>query len=863
MSKRARSPSPMPRSFLKAAENSFSSSSMSTTQAPAKTSARHGVPNMQQSHQTEDAVRSRVVDEDRTVYSADSVRSQRDNTKRKDISDLFPFQEIFLRILSFLSPSELAQIQRVSKYWGRMSVDPQLWKRLYLARYPHPHHSRLLYTPSSSSVSAGTPRTPRPLRPIARLPSRAFPPPSPKRSPSISEGTLTPTPSKRESGRHGGRGGTGAPSEEVGHGVRNDGVDWKLMLRLGTNWSNGNALSQSTITLPPSPSPSLPGSTASVPFLELPPSAGHRHHHTPDQGQTEQFIALSPSFIFISSPLSPLVRVHSVTSHSNPTASSPVKHSIPLGIIPPPPGWSNPHRPDNVTAIVADQSVVTTDDTDLANQPGGSLPARIVVFYQSGGFVLLTISAQGGALSSGIKWKRESIHPPHTRPHSIKRRATAHQPLDGDPVVLAALHFPVLISCTRNFHLSVYTFPDLSSDSATTAGTTAPKHLKTLHSEVSFHPAALSLFPSPTAQGDPYDLSPRHLSQERDESDHFRAALTYCTPLYPSSWTVAVQELSISQNLGEVRSGDAYHVGRSGENGDTDEDETIVWPRKIRPIVGVKGKATGVGSDGRWCVLSGEESQIQVYSLPHHSRRHDDAITNDELDVTYRKGRVRDEEDVNQPIVHSQTLLAHSTEITSLALSSGRCVSGGRDGRVLVWELDQEVDADETELQIGGKNLDVAGRLGRTVGYVEVKAGGRRSTWRGAAGPQPAVAAYADDDSSSEAGNDEDDTIQHFSNNKANGRGRTSLPHPQAISSAARSLFLPRPPTNYVEFSHSRRDGHGYEDVKPAIRHLVFDEEKIVGLVRTGYDTESTAIGSASATEAGAGEVMKVWNFSG
>jgi len=24
--------------------------------------------------------------------------------------------------------------------------------------------------------------------------------------------------------------------EEVGYGVRNDGVDWKMMLRLGTNW---------------------------------------------------------------------------------------------------------------------------------------------------------------------------------------------------------------------------------------------------------------------------------------------------------------------------------------------------------------------------------------------------------------------------------------------------------------------------------------------------------------------------------------------------------------------------------------------------------------------------------------------------
>jgi hypothetical protein len=27
-----------------------------------------------------------------------------------------------------------------------------------------------------------------------------------------------------------------ALQDEVGYGVRNDGVDWKVMLRLGTNW---------------------------------------------------------------------------------------------------------------------------------------------------------------------------------------------------------------------------------------------------------------------------------------------------------------------------------------------------------------------------------------------------------------------------------------------------------------------------------------------------------------------------------------------------------------------------------------------------------------------------------------------------
>jgi hypothetical protein len=207
---------------------------------------------------------------------------------RHTISDLFPYQELLMRILSFLTPTELALMQGVSKYWAKMSLDPQvsitlslvyfcpladlvsgvlnnldwwysqLWKRLYLcklyinavifrqlmdavARYPHPHHSRLIYKSQASSTPS------RSLRPIARLPSRAFPPPSPTRSASATP-IAHPAPSPAGPGPDPPRllQGIGRarplatdssiPTGEVGYGVRNDGVDWKMMFRLGTNW---------------------------------------------------------------------------------------------------------------------------------------------------------------------------------------------------------------------------------------------------------------------------------------------------------------------------------------------------------------------------------------------------------------------------------------------------------------------------------------------------------------------------------------------------------------------------------------------------------------------------------------------------
>ncbi|WWC95525.1 hypothetical protein V866_002390 [Kwoniella sp. B9012] len=760
---------------------------------PSSSKRYHGPPSSQTSHH---------------VPNISSGASGESSTKRS-IADLFPFQEIFLRILSFLPPNDLAMVQRVNRYWGKMSVDPQLWKRLYLARYPHPHHSRLIYHNSASSpaseiekeVNVSSPRTPRSLRPIARLPSRAFPPPSPKRSPSFSHGRLTPsssaTPIRTEGTGHAtplssrvdkGKGRQTVDDDEVGHGIRNDGVDWKLMLRLGTNWSNGNALSQSTIPLPPSPSPSVHSDSA-VPPLTLSPTAVSSSRNS---STSEQYVALSPSYIFISSPLSPLVQVHSSTSHGQP-----------LGIIPPPPGWSNPKRPDNVTCIVSDQSVIPIDDGH-----GETLPARMTVFYQSGGFVVLTISPS--IVGKGISWKRDFISPPNNRPRSIRRRATTYEAAEGDTVVLATLHWPILISCTRDFNLSVYSLTP-SNISGDINQIPRPRHLQTLKSEVSYHPANLTLFPTSPSSTDYDHLDKQSIQEEKNEHNHFKASLTYCTPLYPSSWTIAVQEFSIDNQHEMVERGDSFHVGRHDDEGQ-DQDE-IIWPKRIKPLIGVRGKAVGIGSDGRWCILVGErENKIQVFSLPHHHEAENH--TESSSSMLERKKKLK--RDIDHPITHSQTLISsNSSDITSLAINSGRCVSSNRDGKLLVWELDEHHVYEEN--------------VGKTVGYVEVKKGGRRqSVWKGPTGPRP-----SHDLDLEEEGEEE----------------MREWPHPQSISSAARALFLPRPPIG-MDLKHA-------EEVvsQPPIRHLTFDEEKIVGVVKASHNGG----GGGSGVEE---EVMKVWSFS-
>jgi hypothetical protein len=48
------------------------------------------------------------------------------NIAPASVRSVFAYDEIFLRIMSFLSPTDLAVAQGVSKQWARISLDPQV-----------------------------------------------------------------------------------------------------------------------------------------------------------------------------------------------------------------------------------------------------------------------------------------------------------------------------------------------------------------------------------------------------------------------------------------------------------------------------------------------------------------------------------------------------------------------------------------------------------------------------------------------------------------------------------------------------------------------------------------------------------------
>lgn len=496
------------------------------------------------------------------------------------------------------------------------------------------------------------------------------------------------------------------------------------MVRELTDRSNGAVLAEARVPLPPSPSR----------------DSDHPAHPTPSEtpSYAEHRLALFPSFICTSNPASPLVHVYT----SLPTSPAP-----PLGIVPPPPGWSSPHRPDTVTAIAADQSVSPRD-------AASHLPARLVIMYASGGFAVVRLRIA----DERLHWSRESVWTSRTRPPRLHSHSHAG---NGDPVVLASMYYPALVACTKGFVLSVFSLEGAE-----------PVLLRTLRSDVSFHPAALAVYP-------PSETVANRGTDKAGPKGSFRAALTYSAPVYPASWTVAVQELLVDIPRRDVERTETITLNLTPDG---------TWPRRLTPLAGVRGRAVGVGSDGRWCVLAGDDAVIYVYALP---------------DSDERTG-----------IKHAQTLLAPSTGVASLALQGGKCVIGGRDGRVLVWDLDEAVDLLQEE-------EEAEARVGR-VAAVEVKRGGRR---------RPASDPLLEENAVEEG-------------EEAEEGGRLPLPHPTAISRVARGLFLATPPATLPPAIEKRSVAGDEEDGSPAIRQLAFDEEKIVGLV-----------------DGPAGDVMRVWSF--
>ncbi|GHJ85118.1 hypothetical protein NliqN6_1520 [Naganishia liquefaciens] len=796
-------------------------------------------------------------------------------TRYSHLRKVFDYPEVFLNILSFLTATDLAQFERVNRYWKRICTDQWLWKRIYLARYPYPTGRQQRILESSSNSSQIAPQ-------LAGLSQSLSSDEDVTSVQSSIIGLDRLSPDENHSQRHTAHYSSASLSQQddiESQPFSRPRIDWKLLTKIGTNWETGTA-AQYSLSPSPSPAPgfarrhpSTVGDTPTKVSRHLPPGLSDAPRPIPAVGSTStpreahrdgrHLLELSPSFIFVSYPDSPLLHVHSSQSDIE-VHGEQAKQDLPLALIPPPPGWSSPSRPDYITCIKVDSN------DPIAQAPSSTRrgPVRLVVFYLSGGFVVLSVNLDSApALTSRkprVMWTRLVVYAPTDVSRRARRSAYSRQ--RGDSTVLCELQSPVLVSCTERFYISVWRLPDLDADVSTMDAAAAhrrPILLQTLHSPVSFHPAALSLKHLPRNDKELDGGDARKESRNRPEA--YRASLAYSVPLYPERWTAAVQDINITIPLddasGNVECGECLHVARSVMPGTKFLRNR--WPLLPRSeIVGVKGdRAIGIGLGDTCCVLAGSDNQIQVYQLPDRSPEQDTAASN-RWQPPHTASATRRE------IRHAQTLLAHSSAITAIALNDGRCVSAGNDGRILVWQVDRAADvlpAEGGELEAEeAEELDQGGWVSvRPVSSCKSAEYGSGPTWSHVEVRTPRKSGPAD--ASQRKRRNMDPPASPLARPIASSSSTTlhqqflpvpPVTHPLSLASAARE-YLISPGVSKISTDPAERRAQEEERASRIVEQLAFNEERIVGLVR-GREGSIAVKGEVARS---ANSVIKVWSF--
>ncbi|KAJ9098173.1 hypothetical protein QFC21_004502 [Naganishia friedmannii] len=684
-------------------------------------------------------------------------------------------------------------------------------------------------------------------------------------------------------------------------------IDWKLLTKIDTNWATGTA---GQYSLSPSPSPA-PSASRRAHLQDTPTKRfqqdgstvihatqmGNSRNASDSQMQRQgerHLLALSSPFIFVAYPSSPLLHVHASNQSLPDTATSkdgPAPQNPPLALIPPPPGWSSLSRPDLITCIKVD-----SNDSAVSDGKHGH-PVKIAVFYQSGGFVILCVKPQSVPASSlatqalpRITWSRVLVHKPSSGP-SRSRRSVFHARAQGDPVVVAELHSPILVSCSRKFYISIWQLPEPAVAEPRAAESHPPSQvnedavlLKTLYSPVSFHPATLSL----------RGIVARNLEEENENDDwesaqvprnqsprYYRASLAYAVPLYPERWTLAIQDFDISLTgtctanepfgavSGQVEVGDGFHVGRSSSSGSY--RLPLRWPlRPTSEIVGVKGdSAIGIGLDENFAVLAGSDNQIQVYKLPQRSS----SISHSSPSIAANGAVVDHPHDANslrRELTHVQTLLAHSSAITAIALENGRCVSAGNDEKILVWNVDREANIVPADDGAGFEleEMEPADLLG---GWTVVPTTGDQTSQRTDGAKWSHVEVRSRKQTSTTP--NRPDAIRHLKDVHSEGTAQVSLlsstgslhqqilpmppvTHPLSLASAAREC-LPIPRSRSDKNNTNDNEAYQVNGGNRVVEQLAFNEDRIVGLVRPKDEGVGERMISSN-TEEG---VIKVWTF--
>lgn len=318
---------------------------------------------------------------------------------------------------------------------------------------------------------------------------------------------------------------------------------------------------------------------------------------------------------------------------------------------------------------------IRLDDRALKNE--GTTSLRLAVFYSTGQFSLFRLRLP--STTSLFSFDEVYAHLPLATIGPLSSTV--------DPVALARFHSPLLATCSRSFVLRFWRIEERD-------GISAVEEIEpSLRSRESWVPVVLTLkkVEGGTSEEDRDEWGMRKAEGlQKIEEEVFKVTLAYSMPIFPEGWSVGVQEFVV--RIPPSPSPSSAFASTLDINFRRPRP-TITTRHAIAPSASQhistpsrrqQQLVTAIEHSDPFIVTSRSDNTLDVFevtSKPSYStQRQSHAfntlhLRNDEL-----ADRLR--------IVHRRTLFGHTARVASVAIEEGgRCVSGGDDGTVKVWQL--------------------------------------------------------------------------------------------------------------------------------------------------------------------------------
>lgn len=460
---------------------------------------------------------------------------------------------------------------------------------------------------------------------------------------------------------------------------------WRDLYKISVNWRRGNVRASTTsiraAVLEPVPSDFILQGTESRSIIEDVVTEGRKK-------EMDTLLQFYKNWLFTASRTlsdstnGPVISVHQTLSSGQ---------SVLVGTI----SSTSIFSTTTITELRLDESPSTLSSTSL----------RLAAFYSSGRFSVFNI--QLPTTSASFKTTELYLSPLEVIPRN---------PID--PIVLAKLYGPLLVTCSSSFSVRFWRIKESKSVEGQVGGIRVEGSSQTLQSRETWWPVVLSLSPI---------VAPAVLDEQLDEwssSDftssnsskllptQFKVTLAYSTPVFPSSFSVGVQEFNIT--IPASTSSSSY-LNITTQNALAPSNQQAYFsPSSSSSRRRVPSPITSIEFSHPFIVTSRSDNIIEVFKLYYS--------TPTTSNNTGRNGKKLEEPRLK--LKHHKTLFGHSSAVESIALEStasvssvtshnttssnliggGRCVSGGIDGVVKVWDLSLGSNDSDEDDQMGSFN---------------------------------------------------------------------------------------------------------------------------------------------------------------